>query len=330
AGSMKKWQRFNNSLYLRLLCRGSGRPEMNVGEKMTEIINNTDKYPIMRDNGDNATVYYTGLAPYVNYFYDANSTKGDLDNYRFTEQMRKLMVWEDLYNDPRCNWMYKMNTNSTYNDEGLWKGAMSGGTQEQTAIQDRGTAYLNYDLYVQNPTTPTTWMDFAELQFILAEASLKGFIPGGEAAAKDYYKAGLTASVDRWSAIAATQLEKAYTLNDDEREFFLDCDLTSWPEGTEAQLKRIAEQKYIALFMIGFEAFHELHRTGYPELTIGVGCIYNLGDDNKPKFPTRFAYPATTLATNYANCMEALQRMGGNNNMRTNLWWSKAAIASGK
>ncbi|MDE7443865.1 MAG: SusD/RagB family nutrient-binding outer membrane lipoprotein, partial [Muribaculaceae bacterium] len=104
-GTMSKWQRLNNSLYLRLLCRVSGRTEMNVGEKMTEIINNPTKYPIMRDNDDNATIYYKGNAPYVNYFYDANTTKGDLDNYRFTEQMRKLMVWEDLYNDPRCNWM---------------------------------------------------------------------------------------------------------------------------------------------------------------------------------------------------------------------------------
>ncbi|MDE7443978.1 MAG: SusD/RagB family nutrient-binding outer membrane lipoprotein, partial [Muribaculaceae bacterium] len=203
--------------------------------------------------------------------------------------------------------------------------------QEQTAIQDRGTAYLNYDLFVQNPTTPTTWMDFAEVQFILAEAAVKGLIAGGETAAKTYYQNGLAASVDRWAKIAASQLNNAYVLSDVEREFFLDCDLTSWPaENTEAQLKRIAEQKYIALFMIGFEGFHELHRTGYPELTIGAGCIYNLGDDNKPVFPTRFAYPATTLATNYNNCNTALQRMGGPNNMRTHLWWSKAAIASGK
>lgn len=329
AGSMKKWQRFNNSLYLRLLCRVSGRTEMNVGEKMTEILANEDRYPIFRDNNDNATVFYTGIAPYVNYFYDANTTKNDLDNYRFTQQMRKLMVWEDLYNDPRCHWMYLMNANATYNDEGYWLGAMSGGTQEQTAIQDRGTAYLNYNLYVKNPSTPTTFMDYAEVQFILAEAAVKGLIPGGETAAKAYYQNGLAASVDRWQAIANTQLENPFTLIDVERDFFLDCDLTSWPADREAQLRRIAEQKYIALFMIGFEAFHELHRTGYPELTIGQGCIYNLDDNNQPVLPTRFAYPATTLATNYNNCMEALQRMGGNNNMRTHLWWSKAAIEQG-
>lgn len=45
-GDVKKWQKFTNSLYMRLLMRVSGRSEMNVGEKLTEIINSPDVYPI--------------------------------------------------------------------------------------------------------------------------------------------------------------------------------------------------------------------------------------------------------------------------------------------
>jgi hypothetical protein len=328
-GDMKKWQRFNNSMYLRLLMRVSGRSEMNVGEKMTEILANTSKYPIFRDNSDNATLYYSGVSPYVSYFYDANITKNDLNNYRFTEQMRKLMIiadantGDDLYADPRTSIMYKMNNSSDYNDEGNWKGATSGGTQQQTSLAANGTAYFNYDLYVSNPTTPTMLMGFDELEFILAEAAYRGLIPGGEAQAKTYYLAALEASLDRWIEMS-TYLSTPAQVTDDEREYFLDNDLTTW-DRNDNKLKLIAEQKFIALFMVGFEGFNEIRRTGYPELTIGAGTVYN-----DYQFPTRFAYPATTLATNNANCNIALERMGGSNNMHTNLWWSKAAIASGK
>ena len=39
-GNMEAWRKFNNSLYLRLLCRVSGRTEMNVGARMTAILGN--------------------------------------------------------------------------------------------------------------------------------------------------------------------------------------------------------------------------------------------------------------------------------------------------
>lgn len=328
-GDMKRWQRFNNSLYMRLLMRVSARPEMNAGAKMAEIVANSSKYPIFRDNADNATLYYKGAAPYVNYFYDANTTNNDLKPYRFTRQMRKLMVWvndrdDDLYSDPRCSVMYTMNSSTEYNDEGNWKGAISGGTPEQTLVQGNGTAYLNSNLYVQNSTMPTTIMDFAELQYILAEATVRGLIDGDDAQAKQYFQAGLRASLERWRDIGRDELPEGstVTINDDEIDYFVDCDITSW-DAHDNKLELIGNQKYIALFMVGFEAFHEIHRTGYPELTIGAGTVYN-----DYQFPTRFAYPATTLATNAANCAAALERMGGSNNMHTNLWWSKAAVAN--
>ena len=58
---MTKWQKFNNSLYLRLLCRISGRKETivdgthNVAQKITEIVHSQETYPIFEGNEDNAT-----------------------------------------------------------------------------------------------------------------------------------------------------------------------------------------------------------------------------------------------------------------------------------
>ena len=329
-GDVKKWQKFNNSLKLRLLCRVSFRPEMEAGKKMSEMLADSGKWPIFTSNDDNATVFYSGNTPYVNSFYDRNVEYTSLNYYRLTRLMRSLLVVaddsdDDMYTDPRISVMYRMNGSTEYNENGNWLGAISGGTTDVTLVQGRGTAYFNYDLYLQ-ATCPTTFMDFAEVEFTLAEAAMRGLIPGGEAKAKEYYLAGLGASIDRWPEISK-MLKSPVELTPEDRDEAMNNDLTSW-DGHENKLELIGIQKYIALYMIGFEAFHEIHRTGYPKLPIGNGTIYN-----DYTFPTRFSYPATTVATNNTNCAEALRRMGASietNNMRVSLWWSKLGISEGK
>lgn len=317
-GDMKKWQKFNNSLKLRLLCRVSGRDVMNAGKQIQEMLDNSDKWPIFTSNDDNATVTYSGIAPYVNYYYDKNIVYTSLNDHRLTRQMRKMLVviddsGDDMYADPRIGVMFRMN-NTSYNENGNWLGAISGGTPDVTYTQGHGTAYFNYDLYLK-ATNPTTFMDYAEVQFILAEAAQRNLIAGGESKAKDYYYAGVNASLERWAELSK-QLTSPVELDDKTRNDALESELIAW-NAWDNKLELIANQKYVALYMIGMEAFHELHRTGYPTLTIGEGTIYN----NK-QFPTRFAYPPTTLASNYNNCIEALVRMGSDkdhNNM-SNLW----------
>lgn len=328
-GDMKKWQKFNNSLKLRLLCRVSGRPEMNVGKQMQAMVNDNNKWPIFSSNDDNATVTYTGIAPYVNYYYDKNVVYTSLNDHRLTRHMRKMLVviddlGDDMYADPRIGVMFRMN-NTSYNENGNWLGAISGGTPDVTYVQGRGTAYFNYDLYLI-PTNPTTFMDYAEVQFILAEAAQRGLIAGGENKAKEYYYAGVNASLERWADLSQ-QLKSPVVLDDKTRNDALESELIAWNEW-DNKLELIGNQKYVALFMIGMEAFHEIHRTGYPTLTIGTGTVYN-----DFQFPTRFCYPPTTIASNYNNCNEALKRMGSDilhNNMHVNLWWSKDAINENK
>ena len=328
-GDLKKWQKFNNSLKLRLLCRISGRTEMNAGKLIQEMIDDNTKWPIFTSNDDNATVHYTGIAPYVNYYYDKNIVYTSLNDHRLTRQMRKMLVvaddfGDDMYADPRINVMFRMN-NTQYNENGNWLGAISGGTPDVTYAQGHGTAYFNYDLYLQ-ATNPTTFMDYAEVQFILSEAAQRNLISGGESKAKEYYYAGVNASLDRWAELSQS-LKSPIEIDDRTRAEALESDLIAWDQW-DNKLELIANQKYVALFMIGMEAFHELHRTGYPTLTIGAGTVYN-----DYKFPTRFAYPPTTLASNYNNCAEALKRMGSDimhNNMHVNLWWSKQAMSENK
>lgn len=326
AGSMEKWRKFNNSLYLRLLCRVSGRSEMNVGAKMTEIINNPADYPIFTSNADNATVKFSGTDPYRNEF--ATTTEGNFTSSgrKLSQQLIKMTVLTEAgvqtYVDPRLPIIGKKNPTASVNPLNIWIGTVAGCPENERVEVDRGTSWLNAAVFCR-ADAPGCFMDYAEVQFIFAEAALKGYIAGGEAAAKNYYTAAVTSSIQKWAPFGAFSATPV-TITDTDITTFLASSLGSWDLATNKE-ELIANQKFLALFWIGMEAYHEYRRTGYPVLTIGGGTEYN-----NYILPTRFAYPNTTMATNGDNAQEALTRMDGENDMKTPVWWSKEAIAKGK
>ncbi|MBC9796835.1 SusD/RagB family nutrient-binding outer membrane lipoprotein [Sinomicrobium weinanense] len=322
-GDMQKWRKFNNSLYLRLLCRVSGRSEMGTAAKMTEILNNPSKYPVFESNADNATVIFSGNDPYRNQFAITNEGDFTSSGRKLTEQLIKMTVvtssgGQQTYTDPRLPIIGKKNPNNSGN---VWKGTVSGCTPEQRIEVDRGTSWLNAAVFCR-PDAPGWFMDYAEVQFILAEAALKGDIAGGESAAREYYNNAVSASLEKWAEYGQYS-ETPVTITSNDIDTFLNSELASWDDATNKE-ELIASQKFLALFWIGMEAYHEYRRTGYPELTIGEGTVFN-----DYILPTRFAYPNITMATNNDNAQEALNRMGGENNMKTPVWWSKQAIESG-
>ena len=323
-GSIEKWQKFNNSLYLRLLMRVSGRSEMNSGAKISEILNNPSTYPIFTSNADNATVVFSGSDPYRSQFADTNEGSFTSSGRKLTEQLIKMTVLTDsnnneIFTDPRLSIIGKKNTNINVNPNNIWKGTIAGCTEQDQSEADRGSSWLNTAV-LGRVDTPGTFMDYAEVQFILAEATLKELISGGESSAKLYYEKGVTASVEKWAELGQFS-EIPVTINETDISALLESDLASWDKSTNKN-ELIGNQKYLALFWIGMEAYHEYRRTNYPELTIGEGTVFN-----DYILPTRFAYPTTTLATNAVNSEEAINNMGGND-MKTPIWWSKQAIGS--
>jgi hypothetical protein len=325
-GSMEKWRKFNNSLYLRLLCRVSGRSEMKADIKIAEILTNPSTYPIFSSNADNATVIFSGSDPYRNKFATTNEGSFTSSGRKLAQQLIKMTVITEndkqIFQDPRLPIFGKKNPSIELNPFNMWIGTVAGCTEEERTTVDRGTSWLNTKVFCR-PDAPSWFMDYAEIQFIFAEAAIKGYIPGGEAKAKEYYTTAVTASLNKWSEYGAFS-ETPATIASTDITAFLESDLASWDKA-DNKAELIANQKYLALFWMGMEAYHEYRRTGYPVLTIGGGTIYN-----DFILPTRFAYPTTTMATNNENAQVALSRMGGNNNMKTPVWWSKQAIEEGK
>ena len=298
-GDMKKWQKFNNSLYLRLLMRLSNRDsEMGISAKMAEILSNPTKYPIFESNADNAALFYTGVAPFQNRY--GGTIEAD---FKFDRKIADNMI-AMMSGDPRLP-LYFVKGGSE------WKGLTSG---EAEAGDADGTASLNktsLGMY----TSPYAFMKYDEVLFIVAEAVKRGMIPGGDAAAKVAYDKAITASVKWWNSV---ETSGKFTVTDDVLTAFINESNATYNN----TLERILNKKYVAMFFVGYEAWNDYSRTEFPKLKPGSGT-----QANNFTLPTRFAYPITLVDTNPDNYKDAVLRLvtvyKKQDNMQAPVWWSK-------
>lgn len=298
-GEIAKWKKFTNSLHLRLLTRLLNRDdEMNVSTKIREMLDRPSTYPVFENNKDNATLYFSGISPFRNRFGSDNESN-------FTSNARKM---SDFFitqlrttGDPRIGIFAKQLNNE-------WTGLVSGYPPTETV--STGCANLNKDV-LGDYDSPYSFMRYDELLFIKAEMAHRGIISGGDNAAREYYNAGILASIEHWDEINPST---TYKVTDAQKEQFL------VKVYYNNDLEQIMTQKYVALFWCGYEAYNDYRRTGYPRLPIGTGT------SNNGILPTRLFYPVLTTTTNKEHYLEAAERMGGDN-MKTPLWWSLAATA---
>lgn len=295
AGDLTKWRKFTNSLHMRLLMRLQNRDaEMGVSEKLREIVSNPAAYPVMASNADNAALFYTNVDPFIGHFGTMTLQSFTSNSHRMAEHLVNMM---NNTNDPRLG-IYAVQQNNE------WSGLVSGFPSTETNATN--CAYLNKEV-LGDYTSPYTFMRYDEVLFILSEAAFRGMIPGGNQAARTYYDQAVLASIDFWDEINPSP---TYEITQAQKNAFMEI------VAFDNTLEQILNQKYIALFWEGYEAWHEYRRTGYPVLTIGKGT------DNNGVLPTRFIYPVTTVDTNRDNYLQAIANQGPDN-MRTTLWWAR-------
>lgn len=285
-GDLAKWRKFGNSLYLRLLMRASGRPESNAVQKIQEIVQtNAANYPIMTSNAESAILRFTTTTPFVSAFntyrdYDFNGDNGLTEFF-----INTLNNW----GDPRLTkWASTVG--------GVYIGIPSGyapGNQ-----QERQSYYL---AALKNEPLLGNILNYPEVQFLLAEASVRGYITTGTA--KAYYENGVNNAITLWGLTVPTG--------------YLTRQGIDWTQATtdEQRIEKIITQKYFTFFFTDFQSWYEYRRTGYPVLPIGPGV------QNNGIMPTRLVYPVSVQSLNHTNYEAAVAAMGGPDNMLTKVWW---------
>ncbi|MDE6987047.1 MAG: SusD/RagB family nutrient-binding outer membrane lipoprotein, partial [Bacteroides acidifaciens] len=158
-------------------------------------------------------------------------------------------------------------------------------------------------------------------------------IDGGEAAAKGYYEQGIQTSMEQYGVSAGNYLSsttKPTGFTDainasDSYTFTTAAASVSWEDGVN-KLQKIITQKWIANYPIGFEAWNDFRRTGYPEMVPPKNNISSagyIGTITDSRMVRRLPYPSTEKDSNSANLEVAISMLGGPDNGNTDLWWAK-------
>ncbi|TCC85860.1 SusD/RagB family nutrient-binding outer membrane lipoprotein [Pedobacter hiemivivus] len=293
-----KWKKFANSMRLRLLMRVSKRTEMNVPTEIAEMVADPVKFPLFTSNADEAMMRYDGIKPFINLFFEMSASE-----FSGSRRMGKSLM--DLMNTTVDGRRFRY---ATKNTPGAYVGIPSGYTEQETQAFADNTGLKTSTLAttLKADDYPFPILTWAEVNFLLAEAALNGWI---SANAQTYFNKGVEASWRQWNCTwdpsGSTTPGATYLARPTVRF-----------TGTTATLERIMSQKYIAMFFCGFESWYDYRRTGYPVLPVGPAA------KNNGILPTRFEYPLITKATNKANYEAAAARIGGDN-LRTKVWWQQ-------
>lgn len=264
-GDIEKWQKFANSLRLRMAMRISGVDAALAKSTVEEVLANPDKYPVMEDNDDNAFFYWQGTNPYEEPWF--TDSKGR-DDHGMSDVMVNILL--DL-DDPRLP-VYALPATS----DGQYRGYTIGAATQPnlTTISRIG------DRFRADPKGFSPYMRYSEVKFLIAEAALRGFNTGGVTAEAAYNDA-VRGSLEE-NGVGADAIE-AYLAGKGKFAGTLD---------------QIYLQQWIALFKQGLEAWSLYRRTGIPETHyVAPGSPYT--GHNSPPF--RYPYPDNESTLNGAN-----------------------------
>jgi hypothetical protein len=163
-------------------------------------------------------------------------------------------------------------------------------------------------------TFPSFLMTAAEVEFIRAEAAERGLGGLTPAQAGAFYDAAITRSMEMWaiSPVPAASISPAAIAT------YLSNPLVSYASATTKveRLKRIAIQKWLALYYDSIQAWTEFRRTCQPAiLHPGPTAV-------SAQIPRRLQYSTTDKAVNSANYAAAVARQGADVFL-THFYWDK-------
>ena len=263
-GDTKKWQKFANSLRLRLAMRISEVDPGLAKSTVESIMGNLAANPIMESNDDNAFFNYPGVNPYEEPWYE--DSKGR-DDHAVSDILVNHLV---ALNDPRLP-VYVVPAVSDGEYRGFTIGASA---QPNLATVSRiGTRFR------KDPAGFSPYMRYSETMFYVAEAAMKGM------------NVGMTAETAYEKAVEASILENGLDQAD------ADAYLAAGAKFNNTK-DQLYEQLWLALFKQGMEAWSLYRRTGVPKDNyIAPGTDYT--GHNTPPF--RYPYPQNELTYNGTN-----------------------------
>ncbi len=263
-GDVSLWQKFANSLRLRMAMRISGVDAGLAKSTVETIMGNLSSNPIMTSNDDNAFFWYPGSSPYEETWYEDSKSR---DDHGVSDVLINALKER---NDPRLPvYAYPAVADGEYRGFTI-------GAEAQPALAT--ISRIGYR-FRKDPAGFAPYMRYAEVMFDVAEAAVKG------------YNVGMTAEEAYNAGVIGSMIENGVEQDD----------IDAYMAGAgkfDGTLEQIYWQEWIALFKQGMEAWSLFRRTGVPTTHyVAPGSAYT--GHNTPPF--RYPYPNNESSLNGAN-----------------------------
>ncbi len=285
-GDMDSWKRFANTIRMNLAIRMA---DVNNGKAQTEF-NDAIAAGVIESN---VFYPYLGEANNENPWFSSFRTRTD---FAISENLANYMKG---VNDPRLAKFADPTLNSVAAGNPVIVGMPYGVTNPISLPPD--VSYPNSS-YVKCQDCPLPIYTLAQVNFAKAEAAARGWIGTN---AEDHFKAAIQASWDQWGVdYTAADLDAYY--NQPEVKW----NTASWKTS-------LANQKWIGLFIQGYEMWAEWRRLDAPQLVVPAEPL-----NPSAGIPLRNIYPTSEASLNGVNYAAAVsQFLGGNDSDGVKLWW---------
>jgi hypothetical protein len=265
-GDVALWARFANSLKLRMALVLADKDNATAKAAAEAAAPN-----VFSSNADNAKVMYLSSPPNTNPIYIDMIASGRHDYVPAAPIIDKM----NSLNDPRRPFYFTEKS-------GAYVGGVYGASND---FMD----YSHVADLIQTPAFPGTLFDYAEVEFLLAEAVERGYTIGGTAAG--HYNNAITASIEDWGGTAFDAA--GYLANPD----------VAYATAAGTWRQKIGIQSWIAYYNRGFEAWTQFRKLDFPQLVAPPDALSPL--------PMRFAYPVEEQTLNGDNWKAASTAIGG-------------------
>ncbi len=291
-GDIDMWRKFGNSLRLRMGMRLSGVDAATAQAEVTAafnggVISSLDEQPVMQHdnmqgNGNSAVVqadHFRLMQPFVQHMVDTSDPR--------------LLIYSGVYDGgvkqdvPMADFV------------GMPVGAQTNEDNE---------ARINLDHFRDN-TVPYIHFRYAEVELILAEAALRGWIGTDPA---DHYNNAVRAGMKMW---------EIYPGNPTVADADIDTYLAGNPyDGSsfDSGMNSIHMQFWVTMFMNGFESYANWRRVRIPVLSPSASPFRSIDT-----IPLKMPYPTRESGDNEENFRSAVarQNLTGSNDLSGKVWW---------
>lgn len=312
-GDTDKWKKLINSFRLKVLLTLSkkvGNSSINIQNEFAAIYNSEN---IISSSEESARLEFLDVV---------NSRYTEFNSSGYGSGLYMASTFVDMLKereDPRLFAIAAQTKNAkeaglAINDFSAYEGGNPiAPYNDVNLVAAAGDVSKVNDRYTKDPTAEAhNLLSFSEIQFILAEAALRGWIA---ADAQTFYENGIKANFNFYNTYAKG-FETYYT--ETAANTYTTSEFVNFSNATTdaEKLELIITQKYLTSFLQGgWNMYFDHLRTGYPNFPY-------LGSDTPP---TRWIYPLDEYNNNSENVNDAITRQFGasNDGIRELTWWLK-------